>query len=272
MRHHTGIFVVWGTLGAVACGGASQTDFSSPFGGSGAPASAGGSNAKGGTTSTGGSSSGKGGTGTGGSSSGASGTGGDTTGGTDATGGSSGTDATGGTDAAGGSGATAGTDATGGSGATAGTDATGGTTATGGSAGTGGSGTTTGGSAGMAAGGASGSGGSQGGSGGTVDCNALEMDYSTTLDQAEACNANSGKDQCTQLEKSDLVCGGCQVFVNPDNTDAIAHLEELRKEVGTDCVHPCPAIACVVQAATCKPVTGGAKGAGKCSAVLATTQ
>jgi hypothetical protein len=104
-----------------------------------------------------------------------------------------------------------------------------------------------------------------------VDCNALETDYSTTREQAEACNPNSGKDQCTLMEKSELVCGGCTVFVNPDNKDAVAHLDELRKEVGPSCVHPCPALACLVPAAMCKPIAG-MKDAGRCSPVLATTQ
>lgn len=271
MRHRTGIFVLWGALGAIACGGASTTDFSNPVG-AGGTATNGGSGAQGGTSDTGGSSSGKGGsTSSGGSvntggSSGTSGTAGDaaggTTGGTDATGG---TTDTGGTDAAGGSGATAGTNATGGSdaaggsGATAGTDATGGTTDTGGTGGTG-----------MATGGSAGSGMQTGGSGGMgPDCNALEMDYSMTLEQAEACNPNSGKDQCTQMEKSDLVCGGCTVFVNPDNQAAIMHLDELRQEAGSNCVHPCPAIACVVPSSTCT-ATMGSKSAGRCTSQLAT--
>ncbi|HTQ03865.1 MAG TPA: hypothetical protein VMI54_08405, partial [Polyangiaceae bacterium] len=194
--------------------------------------------------------------------------GGDATGGTTATGGSSGTSAAGGTDASGGSGATAGTDAAGGSGATAGTDAAGGSMSVGGSGGTG---MTTGGGAGMPSGGAGGSQSGAGGSAGMSNCDALETDYSNTLEQAEACNPNSGKDQCTQMEKSDLVCGGCSVYVNPDNTDAVAHLDELRQEVGTNCVHPCPAIACVVPSATCMPVSGS-KNTGRCSSALATTQ
>jgi len=256
MRHLTGIFVVWGTLGAVACGGASQNDFSSPFAAGGSPAS-GGSGAKGGSMSTGGSSSGKGGSSTGGSTS---------------TGGSS--SGTSGTDATGGRTATGGTDAAGGSGGTAGTDAAGGTTTTGG---TGGSGMTTGGSAGsgMQMGGSSGAGGSQsgaGGSGGMSDCDALSMDYTMTLQQAEACNPNSGKDQCTQKEADDLVCNTCSAFVNPDNADAIAHLDELRKQASTShCVHPCPALACVLPSATCKAMAGS-KTDGRCSTVLATTQ
>jgi hypothetical protein len=253
MRHPSGIFVLFGILGAVACGGASQNDFSSPVGASGqattgGSSGTGGSGAQGGSTSTGGSTQG----GTGGSNS-AGGTGGSvSTGGSVGTGGSVNT------------GGASGTSGTGG-------DATGGTSGASGSAGTGGTGMETGGSAGTGAqaGGAGGAGGSKGGMGGsggmaTVDCDALAMDYATTLEQAQACNPNSGKDQCTDTVKGSLTCG-CNVFINPDNTDAVAHLEELRTEAGTHCVTACPAIACVTPGATCTAVTGGAKDAGRCT-------
>ncbi len=278
MRHRTGIFVLWGTLGAVACGGASSTDFSNAPGAGGTTTSggangSGGSGAKGGTgaggssSGTGGSTSSGGSVSTGGSSA-TSGTGGDATGATGGsdmtTGGSAGTDAAGGS---GGAGATGGTDAAGGSGATGGTDATGGTAGTSGTTGTGGTD-----GSGMQMGGAGGVAGSPaGGAGGmNPDCNALEMDYSMTLEQAEACNPNSGKDQCTQMEKGDLVCG-CSVYVNPDNQAAIMHLDDLRKQAGTHCTHACPAIACVLPSATCMAVSGS-KTEGRCSNVLATTQ
>jgi hypothetical protein len=182
----------------------------------------------GGTTATGGSN-------TTGGSSGTIGTGGDATGGTggDAMGGTSGTTATGGT----------GGDAMGG---------TSGTTATGGD-GAGGFAGMTGGTAGSA------------GSGMTPDCAALEMDYTMTLQEAEACNPQSGKDQCTAMEKNSLTCPNCSVYVNPDNTDAIMHLADIRKQAGNHCVTPCPAIACVQPtASTCAPVSGS-RSAGRCT-------
>jgi hypothetical protein len=282
MRQRSGILVLFAIAGVVACGGASATDFSTP--GAGGKAGGGGAGALGGTN-TGGSGNG---TSTGGTkSAGGSGNTTGATGGSDATGGSGATagdttGGTGGTDAAGGSGATGGTggtDTTGGTGGTDATGGTGGTDTTGGTGGgagdamggggTGAAGGTTGGSAGMQTGG---TGGAMGGSAGTgnVDCNALAMDYTMTLDQAEACNPSSGKDQCTATEKGSLTCG-CDVYVNPDNAMAIMHLADLRKQAGTHCVTPCPAIACVVPpSATCQATSSGGRSGGRCTSVVAT--
>ncbi len=249
MRYRTGFVVLFAIAGAQACGGASTNDFSTPGGGK----SAGGTGATGGSgnaTSSGGTKSSGGTSGTGSATGGSDSAGGTTdTGGADTTGGTSGT----GGDAVGGTGA----DTTGGTGGdavggTSGASAMGGTGAgtTGGSAGT------TGGSAGMTGGSA--------GSGMNPDCAALEMDYSMTLQQAEACNPDSGKDQCTAMEKNDLTCPNCSVYVNPDNQAAIMHLAELRKQAGNHCVTPCPAIACVApESGTCGPVAGS-KTAGRC--------
>jgi hypothetical protein len=115
---------------------------------------------------------------------------------------------------------------------------------------------TTGGSAGM---------GGSAGSGMKPDCAALEKDYSTTLQQAEACNPDSGKTQCTSMEANDLTCPNCSVYVNPDNEADIMHLAELRQQAGNHCVTPCPAIACVLPpSARCAPVAGS-KSAGRCT-------
>lgn len=249
MRYRTGFVVLFAIAGAQACGGVAENDFSTPAGGKSA----------GGTGATGGAGSGRGGSGATTSSGGSKSSGGSS--GSSGTGGS----ATGGSDTAGGTTATGGSDATGGTGGDAmgGTSGTGGDAAGGssGSAATGGSGAdTTGGSAGMTAG----TGGSAG-SGMNPDCAALEMDYSMTLQQAEACNPDSGKDQCTAMEKNDLTCPNCSVYVNPDNKAPIMHLDELRKQAGNHCVTPCPAIACVMPgSSTCAPVAGS-RSAGRCT-------
>ncbi|HSU42386.1 MAG TPA: hypothetical protein VLJ38_22545 [Polyangiaceae bacterium] len=232
MRYRTGFVVLFAIAGAQACGGVAENDFSTPAGGKSA----------GGTGATGGAGSGRGGSGaatssggskSSGGSSGSSGTGGSATGGSDSAGGTSGT----GGDAAGGA---SGSAATGGTGAD-----------------------TTGGSAGMT-GGTGGTGGSAG-SGMNPDCAALEMDYSMTLQQAQACNPDSGKDQCTAMEKNDLTCPNCSVYVNPDNKAPIMHLAELRQQAGNHCVTPCPAIACVMPgSSTCAPVAGS-RSAGRCT-------
>jgi hypothetical protein len=131
----------------------------------------------------------------------------------------------------------------------------GGANATGGSAGSGMSGK----------GGAAGSAGSGG-----VDCAALEMDYTMTLDQAQACNSSSGKDQCTMTVQSGLTCG-CPVYVNPDNMAAVTHLDDLRKQAGTHCNMPCPQLSCVAPgSATCQASSGGPRGMGRCSTLVAT--
>ncbi|HEV8549755.1 MAG TPA: hypothetical protein VGQ57_12020 [Polyangiaceae bacterium] len=253
MLKPTGLCVLVAIAGAAACGSPSTNDFSGPTGQSGhATGGASGTEPTGGGPGAGGSSQGgdgastTGGSATGGSSTGGTGTGGDSqglggvAGDLMASGGTSGDTATGGTDTGG-----TGTD-TGGTGMT-----TGGTGTD-----TGGTGTTTGGSAGMPPmGGAAGMGPS---------CEELAMQYTDALKAAQVCNPNSGKDQCSSKEYSDLTCG-CPVSVNPDNADAVAELEQLRKD-GVRCRMACPAIACVAPGdGTCTRDMGGTREMGHCT-------
>jgi hypothetical protein len=225
MANKTRLYTLLALAGAAACGGVSTNDFSAPVGSGGSSAAGhGGSGAQGGSTTTGGS----GGTdagGTGGSNAGAGADGG--------TGGS-----TGGTGADGGTGgSTGGTGAAGGSGGASGSGATGGTSAGTGGTAMGGAGGATGGSAGKPNGGA--------GSGGMgTDCAALMKTYQDTLTAARVCNPKSGKAQCTLAVPEAAVCG-CEVYANPDNTDAVAMLMSLREQATRDCLVACPAIACI---------------------------
>ena len=226
MLKRTGLCLLFGVVGAApACGSPSDNNFSGPAAAGsavkgGASGSAGASTAgKGGTSSTGGSATG----GTGGSTGGTGGSdvGGTGMGGSATLGGSSGTTTTGGTDPG-----------------VGGTDpGIGGDPGMGGDPGLGGTGMTTGGAGGMA--GKPGN----GGSGGKANCDELAMQYADALEAARACNARSGKEQCTETTPSSLTCG-CDVPVNPDNTDAVAELERLRK-AGAGCAMACPAIACI---------------------------
>lgn len=260
MKSRALLCLVGAIVGAFACGGASQTDFGDPIGGSGHGGAGPGTGG-----STGGSSDG----GTSGSSRGGSGatdTGGSANGGTAgdvvAAGGTAGDlVGTGGTAgdlmAAGGmageptgTGGTAG-DSTG----TGGTDP-----GAGGSANAGGSG-------GMAAGGSAGK-PSTGGSAGMPSCVDLAQQYAEALQAARVCNSNSGKDQCTELVPGSATCG-CDVYVNPANMEAVAELTRLRKQ-GLRCMTVCPAIACVApEGATCVQDLDGAEGHGHCTTALA---
>jgi hypothetical protein len=242
MLQRTGLCLLVGVLGAVpACGSPSDNDFSGPaLGGSGKTGGASGSagsaatSGDSGTAGKGGSSSGAGGLSTGGSDVGGTGTGGATQGG------SSGDTAMGGTGMAAG-----GTDAGAG-----GTDAgTGGT-----EPGTGGTEPATGGTGGMLGAGMGGKGGKggRGGAGGQTSCDELAQQYVDALAAARACNAKSGKEQCTELASSSLTCG-CDDPVNPDNIEAVAELRRLRK-AGASCSMVCPAIACIPpEGAECAP-------------------
>jgi hypothetical protein len=262
MKNHAGLNVIGAIALLVACGGASETDFGDPLGGHSKAGSGAGEGSGG--TSTGGSTNG----GTSGSSTG--GTGAVATGGS-ADGGTAGdVMAVGGTAgdlmAAGGSAGDA--TATGGSagdlmaaGGSAGDAmATGGT-----DPGAGGSGNATGGT-GMGTGGTAGSAGKPGtgGTAGMPNCEELAQQYAETLQAAQACNAGSGKDQCTKLVPGSLSCG-CDVFVDPDNTEAIAELARLRK-LGLECSMTCPAIACVApMQGRCMQTLDGARGEGHCT-------
>jgi hypothetical protein len=263
MRNHPVVFM-FAIAGAVACGGPAGNDFTDPAGGSGTGTGGKGGGAatggKGGAGGTSGSSSGgKGGTsGTSGSSSGTSSTTGGSSGTGGDTGGSGGTagDAMGGTSSE--TGGTAGTAGTG----AGGSAGTGGTVETGGSAGDAMGGTGTGGT--TETGGAGGTMAGTGGTTGSPDCEKLTQAYATALEEAKACNANSGKDQCTEQFASNLSCG-CPVFVNPENKDAIAELQRLQKE-GAKCMTVCPAIACVEPGSgVCEPADGTANENGLCT-------
>lgn len=267
MKNRAGLCVVWAIAGVVACGGASETNFGDPVAGSGTGGTSGGN----GSGATVGGSEG----GTGGSAS--SGTSGSATGGTGATdvGGSANGGSAGDVVATGG---TAGDLAEGGmagdlmaAGGTAGdAPATGGSAgdgmATGGTdPGAGGS-VNAGGSAGTGSGGTAGKPGA-GGSAGTPNCPELTQQYAETLHVARACNASSGKDQCTELVPGSLTCG-CDVFVNAANEEAIAELQRLRKQ-GLRCMAICPAIACAApEGGTCMQDPDGAKGQGSCVTAL----
>ncbi|HWP04520.1 MAG TPA: hypothetical protein VNN72_02205, partial [Polyangiaceae bacterium] len=111
-----------------------------------------------------------------------------------------------------------------------------------------------GGAGGMMAGGMGGKGGrgGKGGSGGQMNCDDLAQQYADALAAARACNAKSDKEQCTELASSSLTCG-CDVPVNPENTEAVAELQRLRK-AGAGCSMVCPAIACLPpEGAECAP-------------------
>ena len=236
MLKQTGLCFLVGALGAAACGGPSDTDYSgTPSAGhatSGGSSGSGGSS-KGGSSATGGSGgSAKG--GTGGSSKGGTGGG--------ATGGGAGMGVGGTTDVGGSGGSTAGTD----------TGGTGGDVAMGGTGGM-----TTGGSAGMT------SGGKGGNAGAGPNCDDLATAYAAALDAAKVCDPNSGKDQCTELVASSLNCG-CDEFANPDNRDAMADLTRIKKE-GAKCAQICPAIACLPpEQGTCQQDPDGGDKAGHC--------
>ncbi|HEX6273361.1 MAG TPA: hypothetical protein VFZ53_09980 [Polyangiaceae bacterium] len=206
------------TTAAVACGGASDTNFDSGDGsaaeGGTAGASSGGSSqggsAQGGTS---GSASGSGGSSRGGDSSGGSQNGGSATGGS-ATGGS----ATGGSATGGDSGSASGGSATGG------TDAGGGTAGAPGGAGPGGGG------------GMSGSAGSGG-----QDCTTIVSNAQLALRSAQACNlAISSRQQC-QGRVEDLC--GCTVPVNdPESTATKSYLAQ--RDAAIRCGVACLAIEC----------------------------
>ena len=107
-------------------------------------------------------------------------------------------------------------------------------------------------------GGAGGRGGKPGtgGSAGAPNCDELTMAYAAALTAAKACNADSGKDQCTKLVPSSLSCG-CDQFANPDNTEAVAELTRLRKQAGTHCATVCPQVLCVAPTeGTCESDSG----------------
>jgi hypothetical protein len=237
MLKQTALCVLLGVAGALpACGSASDNDFSGPA--AAGSAMKGGSSGSSGSTASGGSSGNSGATGKGGTSSSMGGSGG-SGGGTGGTGGSDvGGTGMGGSATQGGS---SGDAATGGTGmATGGTDpGVGGTDpGVGGTdPGMGGTGMMTGGAGGM------GGKGGNGGSAGTANCDELTMQYADALAAARACNAESGKDQCTDTMPGSLTCG-CDVFVNPDNEEAVAELRRLRK-AGASCSMVCPAIACI---------------------------
>lgn len=240
MLQRTGLCLLLGVIGAApACGSPSDNDFSGPAlggsrtmggaGGSAGSTATGGTSGDSGTAGQGGSSSGAGGFATGGSDVGGTGTGGSAT-----EGGSSGDAAMGGTGMAAGS-----VDP-----GTGGEDP-----------GSGGAEPVTGGTGGMPAAGMGGKGGGKGGrggAGGQTNCGELAQQYAGALAAARACNAKSGKEQCTELATSSLTCG-CDVPVNPDKTEAIAELTRLRK-AGAGCSMACPAIACLPpEGAECAP-------------------
>jgi len=234
MLKRTGLCLFLGVVGAApACGSPSENNFGGPT--AAGSATMGGSSGDSGTAGKGGTSTATGGSAMGGSATGGSGgsTGGTDTGGSATQGGSGGDATTGGTGMA-----TGGTDpGTGGTGM-----ATGGTDPGTGGADPGTGGTMAAGMGGMGMGGKGGRGG-KGGSAGKPNCDELAMQYDTALAAARACNAKSGKEQCTDTASSSLTCG-CDVPVNPDNADAIAELTRLRK-AGASCSMVCPAIACI---------------------------
>jgi hypothetical protein len=268
MPNRSGLFILFGVLGVLACGGPADDNFSDPAGVSG-KATTGGSSA--GKSASGGKGGGSGAGGTSGSSSGGKG-GGSGTSGSGAGGSTGGTGAeTGGT-----GGSTGGTGgSTGGTGAETGGTDTGGTTGTGGS--TGGSGSETGGTgalggmgamAGSGTGGDAGSSAGAGGSGGNAKCVEHARAYSEALEAARVCSADSGKEQCTKQVPGNLACG-CAVFVNPDNEEAVAELERLMKELPDECIAVCPAVFCLEpDTDTCVAGIGSNDGNGTCGPVL----
>jgi hypothetical protein len=272
MPNRSELIVLCGVAAVIACGSPSDGNFSDATGAGGQTATGGSSSGKGGSADMVGGSSGKGGSsgsssggkgGAGGTSGGATGATGGTTGGTGPDTGGTGTD-TGGT---GGGSETGGTTGTGGSTGGSGNE-TGGAGAVAGMGGSGalaGTGSETGGTTGGTGdtGGAGGTGGSSAGDGGSggsstnPDCAAHARAYDMALEAARACNAGSGKDQCTQTVPGDLQCG-CAVYVNPDNEEAVAELQRLMKENPEDCIVFCPAIICVEpETATCVARSGG---------------
>ncbi len=271
MPNRSGLFILFGISGLVACGGPSEDNFSDPAGASGKAMAGGSGSGKGGS---GGKDGGSGAGGTSGSSTG--GTGGGSSGGTGgSTGGAGGSTGGTGGSTGGAGGSTGGTGAeTGGTGASD----TGGTTGTGGS--TGGTGGETGGTGAlggmgaMAGSGTGGDGGTRagsggsGGSGGNAKCVEHARAYAEALEAARVCNADSGKDQCTKQVPSDLECG-CSVFVNPDNEEAVAELERLLKEIPDECVAVCPAVFCLdPETASCVAGSGPNSDNGTCGPTL----
>ena len=199
---------------ALACGGASDTDFGSDDGSSGKGGSSSGGTGQGGSAGT---ASGSGGSTQGGGSQGGSSQGGSSQGGSDPTGGSSG-NPTGGV-----------------SGTATGGGSTGGTAGTDGGAGSGG---TLGGSGPGGSGGASG----RAGGGGTLgnDCAGLIASAQAALLAAQVCNPALSTPKCSGTVED--LCG-CTVPVNDaDSTATKAYLAQ--REAAVKCGVPCLAIPC----------------------------
>ncbi|HVR19809.1 MAG TPA: hypothetical protein VMS65_08935 [Polyangiaceae bacterium] len=189
---------------ALACGGASDTDFESDDGSSGAGGSSPGGTGQGGTAGT---ASGSGGSSQGGSSQG----------GSDPTGGASGS-------ASGGM-----------SGTATGGGTTGGAAGTDGGAGAGGT------LAGTGPGGAGGASGRAGGSGtGGTDCTAIVTSAQAALLAAQVCNPAQSSPICTGSVED--LCG-CTVPVNhPESAATKSYLDQ--REAAVQCGVPCLAIPC----------------------------
>lgn len=119
-----------------------------------------------------------------------------------------------------------------------------------------------------ASGGSKPTGGNAGGGGDpAARCAMLETEYRDTLEVAQECDPRIDSDQCTEQVPSDLACG-CPTFVNPENAEAVARLNLIRREALLVCdVRVCPAIACVEPNGFC---TGSGSGKGHCEVGLAT--
>jgi hypothetical protein len=110
----------------------------------------------------------------------------------------------------------------------------------------------------MEAGGSSGVGGGRAGSGGASSCNELAAEYAELLEEAQVCNPDIDRPQCTVEVQSSLLCG-CPTWANEDNTEAIEAMRQLEKQA-SDCIVPCPAILCVAPGTGLCSTSGGSGG------------
>src|SRR5690606_19360236 len=101
-----------------------------------------------------------------------------------------------------------------------------------------------GGQAGQGTGGDAGGGGDAGSGGVSARCVELADEYRTALERAKACNPSIDVEQCTEKVDDQLPCP-CPTFINPNNTQAVAALEEAKEAwVAQGCGDDvaCPAI------------------------------
>jgi len=99
-----------------------------------------------------------------------------------------------------------------------------------------------------------------------VDCDDLEVQYTSALAAARSCSPILAFEQCTEEVPDQLACP-CTTFINPGNTEAVNQLRRLQglwNDNGCGDLIDCPAVACVEPGYSfCEP-TGGSGDSGAC--------